>query len=233
MTSHPRTPSCPRIQPPVPRWPRAPASATPSAPARPSPSCPRSQGLAEADAVAAIAAAGLQVGATEQRFNASVPAGVAVKTDPAAGSEVEVGSAVTLTLSKGPKPVSVPDIVGSLQKDARAAIEAAGLVVGDSSVVDDLAPKNTVLSQDSTPPVPRWPRAPASATPSAPARPSPSCPRSRASPRPRPSPPSAPPASRSARPSSASTPASPPASPSRPTPPRAARSRSAPPSPSP
>ena len=109
---------------------------------------PEVKGLAEADANATIAAAGLVVGATEQKTNATMPAGQAVKTDPAAGTEVQTGSAVTLTISKGPKQVSVPAIVGLLQPDAKAAIEAAELTVGTSSVVEDPSPKNTVLSQD-------------------------------------------------------------------------------------
>ena len=112
---------------------------------------PEVKGLAEADANAAIAAAGLVVAATEQKTNATIPAGQAVKTEPAAGSEVQTGSAVTLTVSKGPKQVSVPAIVGLLQPDAKAAIEAAELSVGTSSVVEDASPKNTVLAQDPPP----------------------------------------------------------------------------------
>ena len=194
---------------------------------------PEVKGLAEADASAAIAAAGLVVAATEQKTNATIPAGQAVKTEPAAGSEVQTGSAVTLTISKGPKQVSVPAIVGLLQPDAKAAIEAAELSVGTSSVVEDASPKNTVLAQD---PPPDSDVAAGSAVElhaSAPVRPSPSCPRSRASPRPTPSPPSRPPVSSWLPPSRRPTPPSPPARPSRPSPPRAARCRPARPSPSP
>ena len=64
-------------------------------------------------------------------------------------------------------------------------------------------------------------------------RASPSCPRSRASPRPTPTPPSRPPASSWRPPSRRPTPPSPPARPSRPIPPRAPRCRPARPSPSP
>ena len=43
---------------------------------------PQVKDLPEADAVAAIADAGLVVASTEQKTNATVPAGNAVKTDP-------------------------------------------------------------------------------------------------------------------------------------------------------
>ena len=44
-----------------------------------------------ADAVAAITDAGLIVASTEQKTNATVPAGNAVKTDPAAGRDRRTG----------------------------------------------------------------------------------------------------------------------------------------------
>jgi beta-lactam-binding protein with PASTA domain len=113
---------------------------------------PEVKGLAEADANAAIAAAGLVVGATEQKTNATVPAGQAVKTEPAAGSEVQTGSAVTLTVSKGPKQVSVPAIVGLAEADAQATLAAAEVTPGARSEVNDPAvPNGVVLSQDPQP----------------------------------------------------------------------------------
>ena len=113
---------------------------------------PEVKGLAEADANAAIAAAGLVVGATEQKTNATIPAGQAVKTEPAAGSEVQIGSAVTLTVSKGPKQVSVPAIVGLAEADALATLAAAEVTPGAKTEVNDPAvPFGVVLSQDPQP----------------------------------------------------------------------------------
>ena len=109
---------------------------------------PQVRDLPEGDAVAAVEAAGLVVGAIEQRTNAGVAAGNAIKTEPASGDEVGVGTSVTLIVSKGPKPVVVPDTVGSTKAQAIAAIEDAGLTVGEESIVEDGAPRNTVLSQD-------------------------------------------------------------------------------------
>ncbi len=114
----------------------------------PSVEVPEVKDLAEADAVATIEAAGLIVGATEQRTNSNIAAGNVVKTEPAAGEAVEVGTAITLTVSKGPKPAVVPDTVGSTKAQAKTAITEAGLTVGEESVVQAEAPRNTVLSQE-------------------------------------------------------------------------------------
>ncbi len=100
-----------------------------------------------AEAQSTLEGLGLVVTVAE-RNHASVPAGEAVKTEPAAGEQVEVGTAVTLIVSKGPKQVTVPNIVGELKADANSAITDAGLTVGETSSIEDGAPKNTVLTQD-------------------------------------------------------------------------------------
>ncbi len=102
------------------------------------------------EAQAALEALGLEV-EVAQKTNANVAAGDAVKTAPAAGQSVAVGSTVTLTVSKGPKPVLVPDVVGLPKAEANQAIKAAGLTVGETAVVEDDAPQDTVLTQDPAP----------------------------------------------------------------------------------
>jgi beta-lactam-binding protein with PASTA domain len=110
---------------------------------------PDVKGLPEADAVAVLSDAGLVVASTEQKTNASVPAGEAVKTAPPAGSEVDAGSSVVLTISRGPKQVEVPDIVGLSQADAVAALEAAEVTAGDRSEAnDDAVAAGGVVAQD-------------------------------------------------------------------------------------
>ena len=102
---------------------------------------------AAADAEAALTDAGLVV-STEDRSNDNIAAGDAIRTDPAAGETVPVGSEVLLTISTGPAPVAVPDIVGIKKGEAKTAITDAGLTVGDESAVEDGSAKNTVLDQD-------------------------------------------------------------------------------------
>ncbi|HQE82948.1 MAG TPA: PASTA domain-containing protein [Candidatus Hydrogenedentes bacterium] len=57
------------------------------------------------DATAAIVAADLIVGETEERFDATAPAGTVLETEPVAGTQIAVGSAVNLVVSKGPDPM--------------------------------------------------------------------------------------------------------------------------------
>ena len=113
----------------------------------PSATIPEVRDLPAADAQAALETEGLTVNVSE-RSNAKVAAGNAVKTEPAAGQQVDVGTEVTLIVSKGPKPVTVPDVVGDVRPDAKTTLTDAGLGVGEVSTVEDSSPANTVLNQD-------------------------------------------------------------------------------------
>ena len=99
------------------------------------------------DAQASLEAEGLVV-VTREAHNANVAAGNAVKSEPAAGEPVDVGAEVTLTISKGPKPAVVPEVVGSKRGAANTAITDAGLVVGTEDRVQNAAEANTVINQD-------------------------------------------------------------------------------------
>ena len=52
-----------------------------------------------------------------------------------------------LIVSKGPKQVTVPDVVGLKKGAAESAIADAELTVGQVESVEDPAPKNTVIAQ--------------------------------------------------------------------------------------
>ena len=93
-------------------------------------------GLSAADGQAAIEAAGL-VATSEEQLSADVEAGLVIETDPAAGTEVELGSTVTVMVSTGPATVPVPDVAGQAAADAQAALEAAGFVVTSTEQASD------------------------------------------------------------------------------------------------
>ncbi|MBW8827290.1 MAG: PASTA domain-containing protein [Acidobacteria bacterium] len=91
------------------------------------------RGKSEADATAALQAKGLKVARAEV-FDDSIPAGQVVSTSPPAGSKVARGSTVTVNVSKGPDVVVVPDVSQyDTLEEASAALEAAGLHLGDVS----------------------------------------------------------------------------------------------------
>jgi serine/threonine protein kinase/beta-lactam-binding protein with PASTA domain len=77
------------------------------------------------------------------------PAGTVLTQDPAANTLADKGSTVTLTVSKGPKTVGVPNVEGQEREAAIAALEDANLEVNViEQEVDDENLENLVLSQD-------------------------------------------------------------------------------------
>lgn len=90
---------------------------------------PAVTGLSESAALSALKAVGL-VGAVapDQANSATVAAGLVLSQSPASG-ELIAGQTVTLTLSKGPRMVPVPDLVGKQIGAARSELEALGFTV--------------------------------------------------------------------------------------------------------
>ncbi len=101
-------------------------------------------GRTEAEAVADLTEAGFEADVT-QAFS-DRKAGLVVSQEPKAGSNLKEGSAVALTVSKGGKPVSVPDVVGTTSSQATATLRDAGLEVNLVGVPSD-QPSGTVVAQ--------------------------------------------------------------------------------------
>lgn len=109
-------------------------------------------GLTQAAAEAAIAGAGLNSSATTA-FSDTVPVGVVISQTPAAGTDVASGSVVSLVVSAGPAPVTipVPDVAGLTQAAAETVITDAGLIVGNVSTANsDTVPAGNIISQTPT-----------------------------------------------------------------------------------
>ncbi|MGN6167743.1 MAG: PASTA domain-containing protein, partial [Solirubrobacteraceae bacterium] len=64
---------------------------------------------------------------TVRHRHSTAAAGTAIAQDPAAGSRVKEGSALTVTLSDGPPPVPVPGVVGYSSADAQSTLRQAKL----------------------------------------------------------------------------------------------------------
>ncbi|MCS4485112.1 Stk1 family PASTA domain-containing Ser/Thr kinase [Gleimia sp. 6138-11-ORH1] len=75
-----------------------------------------------------------------------VEKGKVVSSDPAPGTKVNKKSKVQLRISSGPKEVTVPNIKGMTQDQAREALKAAGLTIGEINRIDELGePKDRIL----------------------------------------------------------------------------------------
>ena len=81
-------------------------------------------------AVAAVEGQQLVVRRVDE-FHARIPAGQVVGTRPQGGTQAPRGSTVDVVVSKGPDVVKVPAITGKTLDQATAALEAAGLAVGE------------------------------------------------------------------------------------------------------
>ncbi|MFF7380108.1 Stk1 family PASTA domain-containing Ser/Thr kinase [Streptomyces massasporeus] len=89
-------------------------------------------GSDEADARSELTEAGLKVKIATERVNSSeYDKGQVVRQSPASGGAAAEGDTVTLTLSKGPEMIEVPDVVGNSVDDARQALEGAGFEVDE------------------------------------------------------------------------------------------------------
>lgn len=111
------------------------------------PATPSTAGLEQLRAGAAVAGQGLNVQFVRE-YSDTVPAGVAIRSDPAAGTRLEPGSVVVVYLSQGPQSFAVPAITGKTRDEALQALADAGLSAGAvTEAYDAKAPAGTVLSQ--------------------------------------------------------------------------------------
>ncbi len=109
---------------------------------------PKLTGVSLARARKELTSDGLTPGTVKKAFDAHVPSGSVVSTDPPAGTPRQTGDAIAITVSRG-APVPVPNVVGSNLADAQQALQAAGLkvTVDGTPVYSDDAPKNAVATE--------------------------------------------------------------------------------------
>lgn len=81
----------------------------------------------EAAATKALTDLGLTV-KTVEKFDEESEKGTVIETSPAAGTAVDKGAEVTLTVSKGVEKAEVPNVVNMTTDEAKAALEEAGFV---------------------------------------------------------------------------------------------------------
>ncbi len=90
---------------------------------------PTVAGQTYTQAATAIKAAGL-VATQTQSYSTTVPAGTVIGTTPAIGTPEKLGTTITVNVSQGPQMVPVPDVTKDTVAKATAALQAAGLAVG-------------------------------------------------------------------------------------------------------
>ncbi|MFF8611362.1 Stk1 family PASTA domain-containing Ser/Thr kinase [Streptomyces sp. NPDC015350] len=86
-------------------------------------------GLSVEDATAALEEEGLKAEVLPDRVNSPEVAGDIARQSPGQGSEAAEGDTITLTVSKGPRMIDVPDVTGKDVDEATAELEDAGFEV--------------------------------------------------------------------------------------------------------
>lgn len=89
-------------------------------------------GKAETEASAALKSAGFTV-AIDPKFSDTIDKGIVISQSPDSGTKFK-GQTITLTVSKGPDVVKVPDVIGKHKTEATAILKAAGFKVSVLSI---------------------------------------------------------------------------------------------------
>ena len=117
------------------RFPGGKPSPTPS-PTATAATVPDVSGMSEDDARTAIEDLGLTFVKGDDVSSDTVDEGLAVSSDPGAGTSALLGAEITVKFSSGSATVKVPDVTGMTQSEARKAIENANLAWGDVTAED-------------------------------------------------------------------------------------------------
>ena len=99
------------------------------------------------DAQQALARAHLSFGQAVEKFSNKVPQDMAIATDPAAGTKLRRDTAVDVVVSKGPRPIRIPDFTGKRASTAERKLTRLGFEVRTSEENSDSVPKGVVVSQ--------------------------------------------------------------------------------------
>ncbi|MET8979761.1 Stk1 family PASTA domain-containing Ser/Thr kinase [Streptomyces sp. NPDC004539] len=106
-------------------------------------------------ATTALEGAGLKVAISSTQVNSDLDKGKVAEQSPGAGGQAASGDTITLTLSKGPEMVEVPNVVGASVDDAKSLLEQSGFKVEEDrgllGLFGDTVKKQSVSAGDTAP----------------------------------------------------------------------------------
>jgi beta-lactam-binding protein with PASTA domain/tRNA A-37 threonylcarbamoyl transferase component Bud32 len=107
---------------------------------------PSVENLPERLAIKELNDAGLKAN-VDRESSDTIREGLAIRTVPRGGTEVQRGTRVKLFVSSGPEQVTVPDVTGLSRESAEGRLRDEGLTVSVEEVESD-EPEDEVISQD-------------------------------------------------------------------------------------
>jgi beta-lactam-binding protein with PASTA domain/serine/threonine protein kinase len=99
------------------------------------------------DAQQALDEARLEYGDPVNRYDEKIAKGRVITTDPPPGTALRRNTAVDVVVSKGPRPIKIPDFTGKIAANAETALQGRGFKVDSTGVNSDTVPKGRVISQ--------------------------------------------------------------------------------------
>jgi serine/threonine-protein kinase len=90
----------------------------------------------------------LEFGGSTEKFSEKVAKGRIISMSPKPGTPLKRDSAVSVVVSKGPRPIKVPDFTGKDAEKATAELEELGFEVSTSQEHSDSVKEGRVISQD-------------------------------------------------------------------------------------
>jgi len=92
----------------------------------------------------------LKVKEGDGKYSDTVPEGVVISTEPAVNTTLKPGATVTVVVSKGRAPITVPDLTNKNINEARSELQRLGLAAVESYKEND-KPADTVIGQSPKP----------------------------------------------------------------------------------
>ena len=112
---------------------------------------PNVVGKSESEAEELIQKANLIVVHGDAQYSDDVEEGDVISSDPTPGTEVDEGTEVTIVVSLGSQPATVPNLRGKTASAAESALANAGLSGSSSEDYSDSVPEGQVISQSIDP----------------------------------------------------------------------------------
>ncbi len=109
---------------------------------------PRLIGLSLEQAQQVALGAGLSLKVESERYDADAPTGTVLSQQPAPNTAVPPGTAIAVTVSKGPEPVTIPGAVNVPYPVAKGILEALGLKVERKDEASTTVPEGAVVRSE-------------------------------------------------------------------------------------
>jgi len=109
---------------------------------------PKLAGLDKGEAQTKLRAAHLSVGDIREEYDDAVDRGGVIRSEPEQGQRLKRDTAVSMVISKGPRPIKLPDVVGRAIDEATRMLRDLGFRVSSTEAFHERIPGGLVSRQE-------------------------------------------------------------------------------------